>query len=286
MEDFRKTLEIITTSLYPDNKKRLVFIIDELDRCRPTYAAEVIEKIKHLFSVPGIIWVLVMNKEQMEKSISHVYGAIDASLYLSKFIDVGSSLPKNLSENIGYITSDHYLKLIEGIIQKSKIPQNSKGRLKEVVSIYAHNFHLSIRDAQRAIRNLELLFIEKGDYYPWYIILASFLSILKEKHHDIYMHVKNKTITVNELKERLDIFKSAGDLRGSVRLTPLYLQFALCKTESETQVIANVKAPQEIPGGLSIEDLEEFLRHESQFISFNLLKIKEITDKLDLFDFK
>ena len=58
--------------------KKLVFLIDELDRCRPTYAVETIEKIKHLFSVPGIIWVLVMNKEQIESSIQKVYGTINS----------------------------------------------------------------------------------------------------------------------------------------------------------------------------------------------------------------
>lgn len=41
--------------------KPVVFIIDELDRCRPNYAVEVLEKVKHFFSVQGIVFVLSLN---------------------------------------------------------------------------------------------------------------------------------------------------------------------------------------------------------------------------------
>jgi hypothetical protein len=42
----------------------LVFVIDELDRCRPSFALELLEKIKHFFAVPGVTFVLVSQLEQ------------------------------------------------------------------------------------------------------------------------------------------------------------------------------------------------------------------------------
>jgi predicted KAP-like P-loop ATPase len=49
-----------------DKNAPLTIIIDELDRCRPSFAVETLEKIKHLFSVPNIAFVLVINKPQLE----------------------------------------------------------------------------------------------------------------------------------------------------------------------------------------------------------------------------
>lgn len=67
----------------------LVFIIDELDRCRPDFAIRLIERIKHFFDIKNIVFVLVMDKTQFSKVVCHNYG-YDEKLgeeYLDKFID-------------------------------------------------------------------------------------------------------------------------------------------------------------------------------------------------------
>ena len=40
-------------------------MIDELDRCRPTFALDVLEKIKHIFDVPGVFFVAALNKKRL-----------------------------------------------------------------------------------------------------------------------------------------------------------------------------------------------------------------------------
>ncbi len=50
----------------------IVFFVDELDRCRPAYAIRVLERIKHLFAVPGISFVIGMNREQLGHAIKAV----------------------------------------------------------------------------------------------------------------------------------------------------------------------------------------------------------------------
>ena len=75
--------------------KQLVVILDELDRCKPTFAVDAVEKIKHLFSVPNVVFVLVMNKIQLEQSVRIVYGQeLDAHTYLQKFINLETRIPK------------------------------------------------------------------------------------------------------------------------------------------------------------------------------------------------
>ncbi len=67
---FKNTLAQLAESL----DKPLVFIIDELDRCRPDFAIRLIERIKHFFDIKNIVFVLVMDKAQFLKVVCHNYG--------------------------------------------------------------------------------------------------------------------------------------------------------------------------------------------------------------------
>ncbi len=65
----------------------LVFIIDELDRCRPTFAIELLERVKHIFDVPNLVFVFGVNRDELSKSLSSVYGDINTDVYLRRFFD-------------------------------------------------------------------------------------------------------------------------------------------------------------------------------------------------------
>ncbi|HHQ4601423.1 TPA: KAP family P-loop NTPase fold protein [Aeromonas veronii] len=61
-------------------------LIDELDRCRPSYAVEMLETIKHIFDIPGVVFVLATDTEQLQHAIKVIYGAgFDAQNYLGRF---------------------------------------------------------------------------------------------------------------------------------------------------------------------------------------------------------
>lgn len=72
-----------------------MILVDELDRCSPPYAVKLLEKIKHLFDVRGVIVILVWNEEQMRDSLSHFYGKANAN-YFQKFVHATHNLfPKS-----------------------------------------------------------------------------------------------------------------------------------------------------------------------------------------------
>lgn len=63
--------------------------MDELDRCRPQYAITLLERIKHLLSLPGIIFVLGIDRSQLANAICGAYGdRFDSETYLQRFIDL------------------------------------------------------------------------------------------------------------------------------------------------------------------------------------------------------
>ena len=76
-----------------DKDQPLILVIDELDRCRPTFAIELLERVKHIFDVPNIVFVFGINRDELVKSLESVYGDIDAGTYLRRFFDMEFVLP-------------------------------------------------------------------------------------------------------------------------------------------------------------------------------------------------
>ena len=91
IEDFKKALGELAQGL----GKPLVIMIDELDRCRPSYAVELLEVAKHLFAVDNVVFVLAVNRAGLAHSVKALYGScFDAEGYLRRFFDLDFQLPK------------------------------------------------------------------------------------------------------------------------------------------------------------------------------------------------
>lgn len=68
---------------------RVIIIIDELDRCHPTYAIAVLEAMKLVFGQSGFVFCLMINAEYLEKLARHQLGvSSDDEKYLDKFVDI------------------------------------------------------------------------------------------------------------------------------------------------------------------------------------------------------
>jgi len=67
--------------------------IDELDRCRPTYAIELLERIKHFFELKDCKFIIASDSAQLAHSIRAVYGqGFSSENYLRRFFDAEFSL--------------------------------------------------------------------------------------------------------------------------------------------------------------------------------------------------
>lgn len=95
LQTFRASLgEFATRLAESKHNLPLIVVVDELDRCRPSYAVELLETAKHLFMVDGIVFVLAVNRSELAHSIRAVYGGeFDALGYLRRFFDIDFYLP-------------------------------------------------------------------------------------------------------------------------------------------------------------------------------------------------
>ena len=96
IQEFRTKLQEMAESLACSQRHPLIVMIDELDRCRPSYAVELLEVAKHLFAVDQTVFVLAVNRDQLTHSIRALYGNdFDATGYLRRFVDIDFRLPNS-----------------------------------------------------------------------------------------------------------------------------------------------------------------------------------------------
>ena len=97
--DFKQSLDFIREEIGKlAESKTVIIFIDELDRCLPTYAIKVLERVHHLFSdLNNVIVVITMDKKQLEHSIKQIYGEIDVDTYLRKFISFKLDLDNGMA---------------------------------------------------------------------------------------------------------------------------------------------------------------------------------------------
>lgn len=138
------------------NDKKIIIIIDELDRCRPTFAVELLEKVKHIFDAPNVTFILVTNLSQLKAAINHVYGSsVDSQNYLDKFIKYIVRLPETFrpdGHNSFHTSHTHWNNLVE----KSELTQPARlelsNRIEEVLNVRL----LSLREIESLHRYLEV----------------------------------------------------------------------------------------------------------------------------------
>jgi hypothetical protein len=72
----------------------LVVFIDELDRCKPSYAIRLLERIKHYFTNDSVTFVFSVNLDELQHTVKQHYGnGFNAYKYLDRFFDLRVSLP-------------------------------------------------------------------------------------------------------------------------------------------------------------------------------------------------
>jgi hypothetical protein len=186
------------------NEKPLIFIIDELDRCRPDYAVSILEQIKHFFSVPNIIFILSIDKVQLGNAVRGVYGSdkIDADEYLRRFIDLEYSIPEPKSGIFHQYLYD-YFKFDDFFASPERAEHSElkydKSNVLKICDILFSNISLREQEKIFALTKISLRAFTNNSYVFPFVYL--FLTFVKIKKNDLYISLKSKTLTIQELQD-------------------------------------------------------------------------------------
>jgi len=206
-EDFKSSL----VEFVADNarEKPIVFFIDELDRCRPDYAVKVLERIKHLFDIPNIVFVLSINKRQLGYAIQGYYGTanMDAEDYLRRFIDLEYELPKpNMQEFSKYLYDEYGFDSFLSSPQRLQYFRRGEEpeEFRTTAAKLAETCRLDLRTQDRvfAICRLSLEALKDNNYLMPDVLYI--LCLLKVKYGEVYTGIKTKSYSVQELIDALE----------------------------------------------------------------------------------
>lgn len=122
---------------------KLVIFIDELDRCKPSFAVELLEIIKHYFNHDKVIFVLSTNLSEFQYCIKQYYGdGFNGWKYLDRFIDLRLTLPT-------ISTEDYYKYLWQ---------KTGTDRIDDIAIVCAKYCGFNLRDIQRYNQQVNIAF--------------------------------------------------------------------------------------------------------------------------------
>ncbi|MET4807761.1 P-loop NTPase fold protein [Limibacillus sp. MBR-115] len=145
------------TDVGPDRRKHpLVIIVDELDRCRPNFSLDMLEKIKHIFSVKNVVFLLITHMHQLEASVRGAYGSdTDARAYLEKFFHLRITLPSPSAKDYGDTAATRY---IDAIWQNLNLGEDTQDDLecRKLLDKIARKNLLTLRSIERLAGQISL----------------------------------------------------------------------------------------------------------------------------------
>ncbi len=142
MQSFRNALEQLASD------QKLVIVVDELDRCRPDYALNLLEVIKHFFDVKNVHFVLGVNLKELANSVRARYGAdVQGERYLQKFLTLSMPLIPRMARSASAQTQiRHFQRVSEeiGLSHSWKCEW-----ITDYLRFVDHHAGLSLRDVEK-----------------------------------------------------------------------------------------------------------------------------------------
>ncbi len=194
-----------------DPKQYPAFIfIDELDRCRPSYAVEMLETIKHIFDIEGIVFVVATDTEQLQHAVKAIYGeGFDARLYLGRFFNSRFSLKAPDLKSFLEVHVDH-AKLSGDFLDEKDIkilPPNSDGKVTlRNIAVILDAFKMpprtAIQIANRVIATLSNM--PEGSKID--ILMLTTLLCINEQDNDLFRKVISGNFQYEDKDIKLEAF--------------------------------------------------------------------------------
>lgn len=203
IEEFRGSLAKLVAD--GNSGKPLIFVIDELDRCRPNYSVAILEQIKHFFSVPNIIFVLSIDKDQLGCAICGVYGSdkIDSDEYLKRFIDIEYSLP-DVTDGVYFKYLYEYFNFDDffNLRKDDRILGRDKSSFLYLCEILFGTGQITLRQQDKIFAHTRLALTAFS--YNHFILpyLFIYLNYLKNLQPNFFKAISSKSLSLLELQHQ------------------------------------------------------------------------------------
>ena len=205
LAELRKILVQVSTILRDNDNKKLIIIVDELDRCKPTYAVALFERIKHILEIDNLRVLLSFDQQQLEATIQKHYGSkIDSNRYLEKMFDLIVNLPDvDLRKLLEKTVAN--LNIPTALPNRMTLGQNDHiGELIGMLSTLMNATNASARELERTLTRIKFLLGRQNglNVDP---VFAVVLLILKNQNTKLFNMIKLENSTFDDIDK---VFKS------------------------------------------------------------------------------
>ena len=201
-EAIKKITKLISSNT---EEKKLLIIVDELDRARPDYAVHFLEDMKHFFDIETVVFLVAVNRVQMEATVKCLYGqGLNFDGYYNKFFKQEKDLPDPYKEA---------QRLIDILIKKTKIkypqdishPEENREFRVENAYLCCKMFKLTLREIEQFIRLYEMILADEPRFVDcvytvdWeaYKDVYSFFICLSMKKKDVFQKILKDQFTLD-----------------------------------------------------------------------------------------
>ncbi len=209
MQELKKTLESLAWRVNQgETDNPLVFIIDELDRCKPDYSVRTLEVLKHIFEVKNIIFVCAIDKKHLEDSIRGYYGceSFDSSEYLRRFFHLEIELPKpNYRQFCTHLYSYYGLDDFFDSDERASVDifKYDGKSFRDFFASLAERSTMSLRQVERIFAYTKLTLAKQNKRIYYYPELSLFVTFLRFFHYSFYCEIRAHKYSVQDLFDRL-----------------------------------------------------------------------------------
>ena len=213
-KNYKKLLEEFKDTLSKEERPKII-IIDELDRCRPDYAIQLLEIIKHIFDVKNIIFLFLINRKQLESIVSTIYMNSNLSTkYFEKFYDIELNLPEANYKELNEPEFQVVNSFKEYRVDKNNFSENRDLVIQKIFldiafviknNLYFENNDISIRSIKKLLKKFNILkdsLIEKEK--EQYILMLSLIMHFFIKELDLKAPRDNRKIMIVILEKYLE----------------------------------------------------------------------------------
>ena len=116
--DLEKTKELLESALV-EAKKKIVIIIDDIDRLTNSQIRDVFQLVKQVADFPNIIYILAMDREVVRRALQEVHN-VDGNEYLQKIIQVPFEIPELRKSKLNSIFFSRLDEVVKEISDKIK----------------------------------------------------------------------------------------------------------------------------------------------------------------------
>ena len=232
-QEFKNELTRFTKSISAGRKSPVVFFIDELDLCRPNFSIALLERIKHLLSVEGMVFVLSMDRAQIEQTIKSTYGKeIDSNGYLRKFIDLGINLPEPTAEKYCQFLFERFR--LQEVFANRRNGKDEREALMRAFINLGKTYRFSLRVLEQCFTEINLVLRTTPPSTRLFPHLLALFVALKAARPNSYSILLGELFYA-DIKKLLDEVKCDLDLSDRVNLLMMaqfevYLVFGRLET--------------------------------------------------------